>query len=162
MAKDDDGSVGPIERRRVPRGSSQRNPPAGAASARLARCGDTPMAAATIPIGDAVLPHRNDGELIRLCERLVAIEAEETELLRRTAHDGGWETAIEASTQEWRAIESRIYSLGGPTSPDGLRAVAQAVLATADKGPDGNFACRDLRTWLALALARYFAEGAWA
>lgn len=105
---------------------------------------------------------QSDKQLIGLCERLVSVVAAEEEMLRTAVDDADWESALNTSMQEWQDIERRIYATGGPATPEGLRAVARAVLATADKEPDGEFICRDLRTWLTIALARYFAEGAWA
>lgn len=135
--------------------------PTGPAGARPGR-GEASGTARARGAGEYARNGRSDAELIGLCDRLIGVVAEETETLRASGDDADWEAALNASVQEWREIEARIYAAGGPATPDGLRAVARAVLATADKDPDGSFICRDLRTWLAIALARYFAEGAWA
>jgi zona occludens toxin (predicted ATPase) len=59
-----------------------------------------------------------DAELIRLCDRLVAIQAEEARIFATIEDEDAQDKALEPTTQEYRAIQARLYDLGNPTTPE--------------------------------------------
>jgi hypothetical protein len=97
-----------------------------------------------------------DAELIRLCDRLVAIDAAESTIYATVdgSDDDALDAALDPFTAEWRAIEARLYELGGPRTPQGTVAMARAAVAYTTTEPDGSFATTiHLADWLAINVA---------
>jgi hypothetical protein len=98
-------------------------------------------AIATAAHGTPVALPGADAELIRLCKRLVEIEAAEA-VIFDTFEDEDDATAQDRALAplqaEWQAIEDRLYELDNPTTPEGVHAVAVAAIATAPKLADGQ------------------------
>jgi hypothetical protein len=105
-------------------------------------------------------PEQPDAELIRLCDRLVAIQAAETAIYAKMdgSDDDALDAALDPFTAEWRAIEARLYEVGGPITPQGMVAMARASLAYASKEPDGSFDTTYLGDWLAINVAAFVAR----
>jgi hypothetical protein len=101
----------------------------------------------------------DDAELISLCDRLVAIMAEEARIFATIEDEGEQERALEPTSHEYRAIEARLYDLGNPTTPAGLRAAAAAAVATAPKNLEGEIECWSfgLAEWLAFSVVEMLA-----
>jgi hypothetical protein len=96
-----------------------------------------------------------DAELIRLCDRLVAIEAAETAIFTTMDKDDddARDDALDPFRKEWRAIEARLYEIGGPRTPQGMVAMARAAVAIGDIEPDGSVDAAYLGDWLAINVA---------
>jgi hypothetical protein len=103
-----------------------------------------------------------DAYLITLCDRIVAMNAEEKAIDAR--HDDPDNDPIdgprlEANAVEYKEIVARIEELIILTS-DGANAVARAALPEARKQPNGEFAPTDLHEELSMMLIEYHARGA--
>ncbi|HET6236884.1 MAG TPA: hypothetical protein VFE41_18265 [Acetobacteraceae bacterium] len=115
--------------------------------------------AAAMPI--APTAPGSDAELIRLCDRLVAIQAEETAMFEvdlYTDDDGSrFKPVMDALTEERRTVETRLYDVGGPTTKAGLLAAARAAASEAPKDADGAISCVALAEWLAFGVVERMA-----
>jgi hypothetical protein len=102
----------------------------------------------------------DDAEMVRLCDRLVAIEAEEAAIFATVPEDEQ-DTVLLPFTEEFRQIENRLYDLGDPTTPEGLRAAARAALAHAPRDMGGNIDTTHggIAEWLAFGIAETLAAG---
>lgn len=116
---------------------------------------DAPSVSAEPRLANVLETNGLDGELISLCARLIALEAEEGRLLKAGT---GIEAALEDSIREWQEIEQRMYQLGLPQTAEGARAIARAALTVADKREDGSLDPKDFGTWLSLMAASYLAR----
>jgi hypothetical protein len=102
-----------------------------------------------------------DGELIRLCDRLEAMNAEEAAILKMDpdAPDRGpFKPAYDALHAEWFAIDARLYDVAEPVTRAGVLAVARAAIAQAPKQADGWIDAPQLAEWLAFTVAEYVAR----
>jgi hypothetical protein len=119
---------------------------------RLALLGAAATPTSAMPIAQTA--HGPDAELIRLCDRVVAIQAEETAMFEAdpAADDDGsrFKPVMDALTEERRAIETRLYDVGAPTTKAGLLAAARAAVSEAPKDADGAISCVALAEWLAV------------
>ncbi len=102
----------------------------------------------------------SDAELIRLCDRLVEIDAEERAILASTDEDDGGplKPRFDALNVEWRAIDERMCDVADPVTRAGALAVARAAVAQAPKQTDGSFSATELAEWLAFTAAKWFAQ----
>lgn len=100
----------------------------------------------------------DDAELIQLCDRLVAIYAEEA-VIFATMPEMEQDAALEATTRESEAIENRLYELGNPNTPAGMQSMARASVACAPKNLDGEITCgaSGLAEWLAFGVVEALA-----
>jgi hypothetical protein len=96
-----------------------------------------------------------DAELIRLCDRLVAISDEERRLYATIEDEHTRNTALQPLTDEWTAIRTKLYEMDRPATSEGERSVALAAQANADSDPDHKVMASDLADWLALATCAY-------
>lgn len=81
-----------------------------------------------------------DAELIRLCDRLVAIRAEERAITDADAwvpDRGPYKARFDALLAEWFAIDARLYDVDEPVTRARVLAVARAAVAQAPKQADG-------------------------
>jgi hypothetical protein len=101
-----------------------------------------------------------DAELIRLCDRLVEIDAEERAILASTDEDDGGplKPRFDALNVEWRAIDERMCDVADPVTRAGALAVARVAVAQAPKQTDGSFSATELAEWLAFTAAKWFAR----
>ncbi len=100
-----------------------------------------------------------DAELVRLCDRLVAIDAERADIFRTIEDDAEKEIALQPTDVESRKIAERLYDMPDPVTSAGARAVARAAFAEAEKSLDGGLVCNDISDWLALTVVEYVAKG---
>jgi hypothetical protein len=100
-----------------------------------------------------------DAELITLCNRLVAIEAEEAVIFKTVAEEDDQDRALEPTTQEYRQIEDKLTELGNPTTHAGMRAMARASVAWAPRDLDGEITAgvAGLAEWLAFGIVESLA-----
>jgi hypothetical protein len=100
-----------------------------------------------------------DAELITLCNRLVAIEAEEAIIFKTVVEEDDQDRALEPTTQEYRQIENKLTELGNPTTHAGMRAMARASVAWAPRDPDGEITAgvAGLAEWLAFGVVESLA-----
>jgi hypothetical protein len=101
-----------------------------------------------------------DAELIRLCDRLVAISDEERSLYATIKDERTRNTALQPLTDEWFAIRTRLYEMDRPMTSEGARAAAMAARANADSDPSFKVMASDLGDWLALAACAYLTDTA--
>jgi hypothetical protein len=105
----------------------------------------------------------DDAELILLCDRLVAISAEEAAILDADPEvdDGGpLLPRMDALTEEWRIIETRLYAVGAASTRASMLAAARAAIAEAPRDNVGEISCVALAEWLAFTVADYVAREA--
>jgi hypothetical protein len=100
-----------------------------------------------------------DAELITLCNRLVAIAAEEAVIFKTVAEEDDQDRALEPTIQEYRQIEDKLTELGNPTTHAGTRAMARASVAWAPRDPDGEITAgvAGLAEWLAFGVVESLA-----
>ena len=95
-----------------------------------------------------------EAELMRLCDRLVAIAAENLKLYATMpaatrAEERQLEGCLKPSLAEWDKVTARILDLDTlPKTPEGINAVARAALAEAPRRPNGEIITRDLCEYL--------------
>jgi hypothetical protein len=103
----------------------------------------------------------DDAELIRLCEQIVAREAEEEALCDADPHapDAGPHHVRYLELMRQFATDSDwLYELPGPTTPEGARAVARAALAIVPRTTAGEILTpRRSAERLALSCAEFLA-----
>ena len=100
-----------------------------------------------------------DAELIRLCDRIVALEAayDATCAGARThAEERAAAPQLEAISEEITANMELIYDLR-PQTLAGLQAMARAAHAGADKNREGGMLVDDEADWLAAAVIEHLA-----
>jgi len=114
--------------------------------------------AARMPGTAPAATSNDDAELIRLCDRLVAIEAERAAIFETVAEDEQ-DRALDAATGEYDQIEARLAELGNPTTLAGMRAMARAAVATAPKNTAGEVTAgvAGLSEWLAFGVVEAMA-----
>lgn len=111
-------------------------------------------AAAALPAAAEAAPDANEAELIRLCNRLVAIKAEELKLYTEMPPvtpeaEKRLKEHLKPGSDAWWNIEARIYELDvTPKTPAGISAVARAALVEAPRHSDGSVIADDLSNWL--------------
>jgi hypothetical protein len=105
-----------------------------------------------------------DAELIRLCDRSTAIQAEicvifETREPTREAEERT-EPFIDALYDEHHEVEAALCEVPDPRTIEGYRAMARSVLANAEKELDGSVSTPSgYAEWLAFDLCRVLVEG---
>ncbi len=108
-----------------------------------------------LPATAEAAPSAEEAELIRLCNRLVAIGANEQKLYRTVPHatlegEAQLQERLKPGDEEWRRIEERLYELDiTPKTPAGISAMARAALAEAERTWDGEIVTLDLCGYLA-------------
>jgi hypothetical protein len=103
----------------------------------------------------------DDAELIRLCERIVAREAEEEALCDADPHApdaGPHHVRYLELMRQFAADSDWLYELPGPTTPEGARALARAALAIVPRTHGGEILTpRRSAERLALSCAEFLA-----
>ena len=106
-----------------------------------------------------------DTSLIRLCARLVAVEAQYSETAlrvdRKLEAEKRGNRQLDGLQHEEETILDQIHEMPDATSPGGLRAMAEAAMALATRISNG--APKDANTageWLAYEVSRIIAAGA--
>jgi hypothetical protein len=79
-----------------------------------------------------------DAEWISLCNRLVAIAAEQMVIFDTIEDEDQQQTALAPLTEEHFKIEARLWELDNPTTPAAFLASARAAVAHAPKDAAGN------------------------
>jgi hypothetical protein len=79
-----------------------------------------------------------DAELIRLCDRLVALEAKDENIYLTVEDDDEANRLSEILLPEFQELRDRIFALDAPTTRDGQRAFARAALAAAPRDSRGD------------------------
>jgi hypothetical protein len=134
------------------------------ATARRSLCGASAavMIAALLPAAaDAEeVATNDDAELIRVCDRLTAIEAEITRLF----DDEEMEEAVrDALLKPWAderdALTKQYWELPAPTSADGVRSIARTAWASAPRNSAGDITVAGIAEELAFHVIEYLAEG---
>jgi len=118
-------------------------------------------AAVTLPRAVQAAGAGPDAELIRLCNRLVAIRAEEraiTDADEWAPDHGPYKPRYDALGEEWDAIDARMYDVAEPVTLAGVRAVARAALSQAPRDADGSINAPQLAEWLAFTVVEYVAR----
>lgn len=109
------------------------------------------------PVGAHAHP---DADLIRLCARIIAIEAEQATLftIRHTLDDEArTDPAMNALYDERDQVFDQLRHLLRPTTIDGARAVARASLALAPRANNGDILWVGDSERLAWSVADYLA-----
>src|SRR5580693_4157072 len=94
-----------------------------------------------------------DAELIRLCDRMVALVAEEKALVdadERAHREGPNKPRYDALWAERGVIRDQIYDMDYPTTAAGAAAMTRAAMTEIDRDFEGNPAPCGLFEWLAL------------
>jgi hypothetical protein len=81
-------------------------------------------------------PATTEAERIRLCNRLVGVEAEQIRLFETDMDGDALDKAVEPLGLEMKAIMGRLYELGNPVTPAGMVAFTKAALADGVPAPD--------------------------
>ena len=102
-----------------------------------------------------------DAELIRLCERLVAIRADWVAICAAdewAPDHGPYKPRYDALGEESDRIEATLYDLAAPVTLAGARAVATAAVSVAPKDADGSITCDYLSEWLNITVVEFVAR----
>jgi hypothetical protein len=103
----------------------------------------------------------DDAELIRLCDRLVALKAHFETIYTTIKGDDEANRAIAPMEPEYAEIKAALWACSAPITDAGRRAVARAAIATAPKTSQGEIMLDTrggLSSCLAFSLCRSFAE----
>lgn len=103
-----------------------------------------------------------DAELVWLCERWVVVLTAIEAVYAGTPHinDRKREAMLDPFYDRKHEIMDQIFKLDLPTTPEGARAAARAVLADHPGDRDEAVQNCDMRMWLSLGCARYLAAEA--
>jgi hypothetical protein len=97
------------------------------------------------------VPDGPDAELIRWCRRLHAVEEVYALAHEVILDDDERSHVLEPLDERWDEIAERLRELAGPTTAEGARAVAAALLT--------QFQGTDLAAWLTVRCAEYVVRG---
>jgi hypothetical protein len=102
----------------------------------------------------------DDAKLIRLCDRLVALEATRETVYATIDDDDEAARAIAPTEPEYEQARAALWTCGPATTDAGRRAVARAAIAAASKTSQGEIMLDtgDLSSCLAFSLCRSFGE----
>ena len=130
----------------------------GVPAAMALMAGGTAAAALALPVALARTPG-TDAELIRLCDRIVALEADYAATCsgkRTRAEEKAAVPRLEAISEEITANMTLIYDLR-PKTLAGLQAMASAAHAGAQQDRDGEMLVDCEADWLASAVIAHLA-----
>ena len=101
-------------------------------------------------------PSGPDGELIRLCNGLVAVNAAAAAACHLTDDEQARGPLIDELCRRRSTIERRLYKIPLPSTPEGTRAAASAMLCELpSECAREAVQDADLARWLAIGLAKY-------
>jgi hypothetical protein len=107
------------------------------------------------------LPDTPDAEVIRLCERLLAVNLAIEAAYPAIDNDALRDIAMQPLDREWAALKGRLYQLPPPRSRGSVRAAAKAMLSYSGLDTYEDAAeSSDMLMWLSRACFEYLASDA--